>query len=249
MATRTMRIGRPMLAFILACLGFAAASLTGAGPGTPGSHAGDPELARILEAFDAAQMRAGSIVAEFTEEKKISLLTRPIVSRGLFYFRRPNQVRWEYSSPETKVYVITEDMYTAYLPSQKRAEQVPISRFVGKRLFRFIGVGQAIADLGAYYTFRLEPHAGLPDTHLLVLTPRKRRIQERISELRIWVDAMTFLPRQLQYVEIGGDTTTISFQKTRANAEIGSGSFQIRLPDDVTVSNSFDGFALAGQGY
>src|SRR5262245_43823869 len=93
MATWTMRIGRPMLAFILACLGFAATSPAGADPGSSGSHPGDPELARILEAFDAAQMRAGSIVAEFTEEKRISLLARPIVSLGLSYFRRPNQVR------------------------------------------------------------------------------------------------------------------------------------------------------------
>ena len=67
-------------------------------------------LARILQAFDKAQRETGTLVASFTEKKELKLLARPVLSRGEFYYNRPNQVRWEYLDPDRKVFVITEDM-------------------------------------------------------------------------------------------------------------------------------------------
>ncbi len=124
---------------------------------TSSNGAPDPMLGRILQAFDKAQRETSSLVAGFTEKKQLKLLARPVLSRGEFYYHRPNQVRWEYLEPDRKVFVITEDMYLAYYPALKRAEEVPIKKFVGKRLFRFLGLGQSIDELGKYYEFRLAP--------------------------------------------------------------------------------------------
>src|SRR3989442_834301 len=166
---------------------------TGRQSGVPG----DPMLARILQAFDKAQRETSTLVASFTEKKELKLLARPVLSRGEFYYNRPNQVRWEYLDPDRKVFVITEDMYIAYYPTLKRAEEVPIKKFVGNRLFRFLEVAQSIDELGKYYEFRLAPQSDIKDTHLLILVPRKKKLAERVAEMKIWVDTTTFLPRQL----------------------------------------------------
>src|SRR6266571_5772908 len=189
----------------------------------------DPMLARILQAFDKAQRETGTLVASFTEKKDLKLLARPVLSRGEFYYNRPNQVRWEYLDPDRKVFVITEDMYIAYYPALKRAEEVPIKKFVGKRLFRFIGLGQSIDDLGKYYEFRLAPQSDIKDTYLLVLTPRKKRIRDHVAEMKIWVDAGTYLPRQLQYLEADGDSTLLTFHDIQVNVEVASDRFHIDL--------------------
>jgi len=209
----------------------------------------DPMLARILQAFDKAQRETGTLVASFTEKKDLKLLARPVLSRGEFYYNRPNQVRWEYLDPDRKVFVITEDMYIAYYPALKRAEEVPIKKFVGKRLFRFLGVGQSIDDLGKYYEFRLAPQSDLKDTHLLILVPRKKKLAERVAEMKIWVDTTTFLPRQLQYVESDGDSTLLAFQDIRTNIPVAAGRFHLDLPKDVVVSESFNGFSLGEQSF
>jgi hypothetical protein len=47
------------------------------------------------------------------------------------------------------VFVITEDRYVAYFPADKRAEDVDIRKFVGRRLFWFLAVGQSSRDLMA----------------------------------------------------------------------------------------------------
>jgi outer membrane lipoprotein-sorting protein len=172
-----------------------------------------------------------------------------VVSRGELYFNRPNQVRWEYLEPDRKVFVVTEDRYVAYYPALKRAEEVPIKKFVGKRLFRFIGLGQSIDDLGKQYDIRLEPKSDLEGTHLLVLTPRKKRMRERLAEMKIWVDAATFLPRRLQYRDTDGDSTTLEFHDVRANAEVAASQFRLVLPKDVVVSDTFNGFSLGEQSF
>jgi len=215
----------------------------------PAETAADPMLARILQAFDKAQRETGTLVASFTEKKELKLLARPVLSRGEFFYNRPNQVRWEYVDPDRKVFVITEDMYIAYYPALKRAEEVPIKKFVGKRLFRFLGVGQSIDELGKYYEFRLAPQSDVKDTHLLILIPRKKKLSERVAEMKIWVDTTTYLPRQLQYVESDGDSTLLAFQDIRTNVPVAATRFRLELPKDVVVSESFNGFSLGEQSF
>lgn len=215
-----------------------------AGPSAP-----EGVLERILKSFDRAQGETLTMVARFTETKNLKLLAKPAVSHGEFYYNRPNQVRWEYLDPDSKVFIITESMYVAYYPSLKRAEEVPIKKFIGKRLFRFIGLGQSIDELGKYYEFSLADRSDIPGSHLLLLKPRKKSVRERVAEMKIWVDEKTYLPRQLQYVEADGDSTVLAFQDIRVNVEVATQRFSIDLPRDVIVSETFNGFSLGQQSF
>jgi outer membrane lipoprotein-sorting protein len=209
----------------------------------------DPTLARILDQWDRRQQETETLVASFTERKDLKLLAKPVVSRGEFYYSRPNRVRWEYTEPDHKVYVITEDMYTAYFPALKRAEEVPIKKFLGKRMFRFLAVGQKIGDLARYYDFKLAPESDVKGTHLLLLTPRSRTVRDHVAEMKIWVDETTGLPKQLQYFEPDGDTTLLAFDAMRTNVDVAADRFRIDLPADVAVSQTFNGFALGQQSF
>ncbi|MFQ5876785.1 MAG: outer membrane lipoprotein carrier protein LolA [Acidobacteriota bacterium] len=233
----------------LLCYGVMPAVLASGTNGRPAGPDGEASLERVLERFDRAQREATTMVAEFTERKELRLLAEPLVSRGRFYFNRPNQVRWEYTEPERRVFVITERKYIAYYPALKKAEEVQIKKFIGRRLFRYLGVGQSIEDLSKYYEFRLAPESDLPGTRLLVLTPRKRRIREHMAEMKIWVDGDTFLPRQVQYTEVDGDSTLLAFHDLRVNVDVAAHRFRVDLPPDVAVSDTFNGFSLGHQSF
>jgi len=211
----------------------------------------DPTLSleQVLARFDDKQKTTNTLVASFTEHKELKLLEEPVVSQGEFFYTRPNQVRWEYLDPDRKVFVITEDRYTAYYPALKRAEEVPIKKFVGKRLFRFLGVGQSIEDLGKYYDFALADESDVPGTYLLLLTPRKKKLRDRVAEMKIWVDGESFLPSRLQYVEADGDTTLLAFTGMKSNIEVSARRFMLDLPQDVVVSQTFNGFSLGQRSF
>ena len=40
-----------------------------------------------------------SIETDFVQTRTLKILTKPLVSRGIMAFRRPNDLRWEYQSP------------------------------------------------------------------------------------------------------------------------------------------------------
>ena len=249
--TQKLTLNRMLCAAVLAAAIGAPHAGPPAGPkeAAEAANPGPPTLSRILEQFDVRQKETVTLVATFTERKDLKLLARPVLSRGEFFYHRPNQVRWEYLGPDRKVFVITENVYLAYYPALKRAEEVPIKKFVGKRLFRFLGVGQSIEELGKYYEFELAPRSDIENTHLLLLTPRKQRVRERVAEMKIWVDAGTYLPRQLQYVEADGDSTLLRFEEIRMNTSVDAQRFRIDLPRDVVVSQTFNGFSLGQQGF
>jgi len=67
--------------------------------------------------------------------------------------------------------------------------------------------------------------------------------------MKIWIDAATFLPRQLQYLEADGDSTLLTFHDIQVNVEVASARFRIELPKDVVVSETFNGFSLGQQSF
>ncbi|MGH9748712.1 MAG: LolA family protein [Candidatus Polarisedimenticolia bacterium] len=235
LATLTMK-----LALLLASAGpHAGAAAMAAAP----VAADEPELREFLKRFDAAQAEATTVVARFTETRRLRLLAKPLILGGRFTFMRPNRVRWEYDAPDRRVFVLTENRYVAFYPDERRAEEVEIKSFVGKRLFRFLGVGQSSADLAKYYDMRPAEGSGPPGTRLLLLTPRRKRIEERVAAMKIWVDATTFLPRQVAYEEPDGDGTVISFEAARTNVPVGGRTFEVDLPSGVVRSQVFGGLA------
>jgi len=199
----------------------------------------------ILERFDRVQEETATLISRFTEEKNLKLLARPLVSRGRFLYSRPNQVRWEYEHPERKVFVVTENSYTAYYPEEKRAENLEIRKFVGKRLFRLLAVGQSSQDLSRYYNIARVIDGSLEGTYLLVLTPARERVRERLAVLRIWIDAGTFLPRRVAYEEPDGDSTVLTFHDSQPNVDLAASQFKVDLPSDILISGPFNGWGLA----
>ena len=43
--------------------------------------------------------RVTSIGADFTQEKHMPILRRPLVSKGVLYYQLPDSLRWEYTEP------------------------------------------------------------------------------------------------------------------------------------------------------
>jgi outer membrane lipoprotein-sorting protein len=60
------------------------------------------------------------------------------------------------------------------------------------------------------------------------------------------VDAQTYLPRKLEYLESDGDSTLLTFANLRLNPEIAEARFSVNIPKDVMVTSTFSGFSGSG---
>jgi outer membrane lipoprotein-sorting protein len=200
-------------------------------------------LPELLQKFNERQQAVQSLTATFTERKDLSLLAKPVVSNGTFLYAKPARIKWEYSAPEPRIFLITEDRFVAYYPNQKRAEEVPLSKLAGRRVFRVFGIGQTSEDLQKFFEITQAEPGDEKDCFLLVLTPKRRRVKDRLQLVRFWVDGKTYLPRKLEYLESDGDSTLLSFANIRLNPEIAEGRFNVEIPKDVQISSTFSGFS------
>ena len=60
-----------------------------------------------------------SISAHFSQKKHMRILTKPLVSKGHFYFQAPDSVRWEYTSPIKSVLLMTKRDIKRYTQSNR----------------------------------------------------------------------------------------------------------------------------------
>ncbi len=231
--------------FAVTFLGLSIVSAAGRSPRTetPESAAAREKLAVILGKFDETQASTRTLTASFTERKEIALLKEPVVSKGRFYYTKPDDVLWQYTEPDPRYFLISKNELLSYFPLKKKAEKVSIALY-HDRLLKVLAIGQPSKNLMKYYDLRLEERENpVPDTHLLVLEPRKRTVKKRIQEIRLWVSRDRSLPVRMQYREPDGDTTTISFEDVRFNPEIASSVYRIEIPKGVPIRRGFSGIA------
>lgn len=195
----------------------------------------------FLKKFDQVQEETITMISNFTEKKELTLLDKPAISHGILYYKRPNQILWEYQKPDIKKFLLTGDHLLSYYPKEKKAEQISIKRF-RSHVFKFFCIGQLSKDLKDYYKMEVSNNQNQKNV-LMTLWPRKRKLKKRIDHLKLWIDRDVHQLTRLQYVEVDGDKTTINFDNLRVNSEIPPSTFQIDLPADVEVKKEFTEFS------
>lgn len=60
-----------------------------------------------------------SVSAQFSQQKHLQILTKPLVSKGHFYFQAPDSVRWEYTSPIKSVVIMHKGNIKRYIQGEK----------------------------------------------------------------------------------------------------------------------------------
>lgn len=233
---RAIRTVRVMLSLAAVCAAFAVArAASHASSETPEAAAQRAKLAEILKKFDETQSSTRTLTASFSERKEIKLLREPVVSRGRFFYTKPDDVLLQYTEPELRYLLFTKEEQLYYFPKQKRAERGTSAR-VHDYLFRFLAIGQSSSSLKKFYDISLgDEQNEVKDSYLLVLKPRKRMVKKAVKEVLLWVSRERLLPVRMQWREPDGDSTTISFEEVRFNPEIQASVYKIEIPKGIEI--------------
>ena len=76
--------------------------------------AGSAKLEALIERVVERQHAVRTLEAEFVQFKESALLLEAVESTGVFLFRAPDLVRWNYSQPDSMVVLFAEDTVTTY---------------------------------------------------------------------------------------------------------------------------------------
>ena len=200
------------------------------------------QLREVVERFDAAQAKVDTLQAPFTLTIRRALLRAPTAAKGTVFLQGSDFAHFAFAPPEDLILHLTPKSLCSYSPAAKQGEFMKIGAIRNSNR-KFLGLGQKLSFLSDYFLITLGDSKELPGTHFLALQPKTLSMKKRMQGLFLWVDQNTFLPRQVRWVERGGDTWNLELGALSLNQPLPATVTGFRLPEDIPMSSEFSFFA------
>ena len=185
-----------------------------------------PDLAEICKQVDQHYNRLRSLRVQFTETYQGMGMKR--TESGTLLLEKPGRMRWDYSNPAGKVFVIDEKFGYSYTPGDAQAERYPAKQLEDFRSpLRFLlghtRIEKELTDLtltpeGTEYRLR-----GVP-----------KGMEQRVAEVTLTVTSEGRIDA-IQWKETDGATTEFQLTNELANPSLAADTFSFQPPPGVSV--------------
>lgn len=146
------------------------------------------------EELRSAAGEVQSVRAEFIQEKHMKILARPLVSSGVFYYRSPASLRWEYRAPLRNILLMDADRTERWVETagslvKEAGANLQAMQIVLEQVSQWL---DGRFDQNPMFSARLDPGP------VIVMTPREKaftkmiqRIEVRLSDRPGVIDTVT----------------------------------------------------------
>ncbi len=232
------RIGFGILTLAFTCAAFALASASQSAP--PQSSGSAKSLAHLLEEHYRQPHTLQAVFLErFSEGQKQSR-----VESGTVYFRRPGQMRWEYDSPETKLFLVDGKTTWFYVPYDHTVTKAPVKESSDWRTpFSLLTRKADLSHLCA--KLELIDQKGIPSGHAVLrcLPKEAKSVSDGgdYTEILLEVDSSSGELARIEIRQPGGIELEYSFGKWQTDIPLSADLFRFQVPAGVAI---VDGAAM-----
>lgn len=211
----------------------------------PAPRTGSATL-ELLRAIEARHAEVATIQGSFDQLKVSEIFQEETPSKGTFWFQKPDRFRCDYAPPNEVTNLIVEDSIYVYVPELEQVERYKFysEQERDQQLHTMVlGFGFEAEKLVKEYevlssadepALAEELQAGGMDPEAVVLlhvTPLEALLETSpFTNLKLWIDKKTLLPRRVWFEDYNGDKTTISIVDLKLNAEIDPSRFEAKFP-------------------
>jgi outer membrane lipoprotein carrier protein len=199
---------------------------------TSAAQAQGPSADALAKAVQAHYQQVKDFTADFEQAYVGGALKRKTVERGTVAIRKPGRMRWEYATPEKKLFVSDGTRMYFHVPADKqvRVIAVPADGRMPTPILFLAGRGDLLRD------FKVEEVA-VPGNAAgaKALKLRPVRPEPEYESLTLVVDGTSYAMRQLIVVDAQGGTSTFSFTNLRENVGVPDSRFVFTMPKGVDV--------------
>ena len=168
--------------------------------------------------------------ADFTQQYESGVLKRKLTERGTVQVKKPGKMRWDYTSPEKKLFVSDGSSINLWVPADNQVTVSPVPKQdeATTAVLFLVGKGNLTRDFNV--TFVPDAPAG---THALRLEPR---LPERDYDwLQLVIDQQTLQIRSLMAADRQGGQSTFTFSSFKENIGLPDSTFVFKIPRGAHV--------------
>ncbi len=169
--------------------------------------------------------KTNSIKSDFIQEKHLEILETPLISKGKFFYKKENNIRWEYTEPLKYIIVIHKGKFI--IKDETKVSEYDIE---SNKMFKEINnmiitsmKGEIINNKDFNSTF-FENNK----FYLARLKPNKKEIAGFISLIKIYFDKTDFSVSKVIMIESEQDYTQIVFKNKSVNTQLNKNIFIVK---------------------
>jgi outer membrane lipoprotein carrier protein len=226
------KVGFALLALATAAFAIPVSSQNAAPQGSDQAKS----LAHLLEEHYRRPRTLQAVFLErFNEGKKESR-----VESGTVYFRRPGQMRWEYESPEKKLFLVDGKTTWFYVPYDHTVTKSPVKESSDWRTPLSLLTGKA--DLSRMCSkIDLVTQPGIPNGHaILRCLPKGEKDsspQDANTEVLLEVDTSSGELSRIEIHQPGGIDLEYRFGNWQTDIPLTADLFKFQIPAGVAIVN------------
>ena len=180
---------------------------------------------QILEKVEKASGGMTSMQCDFTQTKRMKLLKREMVSKGVMYFKKENKLRWQYTSPYDYTFILNGDKIR--IKSSKSTKDIDVQ---GNKIFRQVTsiILKSITGGGLKNSedFQVELYK-TEKYYFAKLYPKKKELKQIYKVIEIHFNSSLSMVDSVIMEEKTGDSTKVTLSNVKSNASINEKMFSI----------------------
>src|SRR5262245_15604854 len=193
----------------------------------------EPTAAEFAQALQKKYDAIKDFSADFVHAYEGGALHKKVTERGRLFIKKPGKMRWEYTTPEEKLFVSDGIKMYSYLPADKQVivSTIPREDEATTPTLFLAGKGNLTRDFAPSL---VELPKGMPaGSRTLKLVPKSR--QRDYDWLMLVVDPATLTFRGLVTVDSQGGISSFSFANLKENSGLADKDFTFKIPRGVDI--------------
>lgn len=191
----------------------------------------DQEFTDLLDRIQNQYANAADYSADFVQISEMTTLGGREESRGKMYFRKPNMMHWDYSTPEKKRLIADGSYIWIYHPDDKQAIKSPFSQMMTSRTP--IALMAGTANLTEEFTIGLKEKYEQTGQVVLYLLPKIKDPQ--VAEILLTLDPKTLSISSTRVTDAYGNKTIINFSQGKFNSGVDKSIFSFSPPEGTEI--------------
>jgi len=188
----------------------------------------------ILQDLQRKMSSLASVYLEFTQERALKLFAEPLRSEGVMLIDRPDQIRWETTSPFQSILLGNHQSVAQF----ERAEGVwkklklGFPQMLRRVMEQMVQMNQGKLDaLTSDYTISVATGS----LAVVTLVPKDKAVRSMLSSLEVKMPTDFSATREVVMNEPSGEFTRIIFHGERRNVKFPPGTFDQTTPLDIAA--------------
>ena len=169
-----------------------------------------------FEGIRKAAANVNAVQADFDQEKHLPILAKPLVSTGRLYYRRPDDLRWEYTAPVKSVLILHDGEARRFVQSDQGMVE---DASVRMQAMQFV-----MPEISGWLSGRFQDNplfeASLTKANRIVMAPKDESVARFIQRIELVMAKTPGVIEAVLIFESEKAYTRMVFSNTHVNPDL-----------------------------